>query len=145
MSSTENPLANLSLDASFYKPSAQEVEFFKNQTGIQEDEELKDHIITVQKEAWAVGSSYFCVVYLTLILNLGQTVPLHSCFQFHQVYKLIYTIPSVVKAVYRLGITLHPLYKDLLKLGKERPGAIFLELGCCCKNFELRARPAVTL
>ena len=22
-------------------------------------------------------------------------------------------------------------YKDLLKLGKERPGALFLDIGCC--------------
>ncbi|KAI0684950.1 hypothetical protein BC835DRAFT_578409 [Cytidiella melzeri] len=31
----------------------------------------------------------------------------------------------------RLKISLFPWYKDLLRLGRERPGALFLDLGCC--------------
>lgn len=29
-----------------------------------------------------------------------------------------------------------PAYKQLLKLGKERKGAIFLDIGCCCERYE---------
>lgn len=31
----------------------------------------------------------------------------------------------------RLKLNRFPAYQDLLKLGKERPGALFLDLGCC--------------
>lgn len=48
-------LAELELDPSLYKPDPNEIEFFKSQTGIQDDEELKKHIISVQKEAWEVS------------------------------------------------------------------------------------------
>ena len=34
----------------------------------------------------------------------------------------------------RLKISRFPAYQDLLKLGKERPGALFLDLACCVGN-----------
>lgn len=45
------------LDPSLYAPTMEEVAFFKAQTGIETDEELKEHILKVQKEAWDVSSS----------------------------------------------------------------------------------------
>lgn len=48
------PLAELALDPTLYNPTAEEVVFFKSQTGIESDEELKEHILAVQKEAWDV-------------------------------------------------------------------------------------------
>ncbi|KZT41365.1 hypothetical protein SISSUDRAFT_981979 [Sistotremastrum suecicum HHB10207 ss-3] len=33
-----------------------------------------------------------------------------------------------------LKISRHPIYQDVLKLGKERPGAILLDIGCCFGN-----------
>ena len=42
-------------DPSLYNPEPHEVEFFKSQTGIEDDEELKEHVIAVQKEAWEVS------------------------------------------------------------------------------------------
>ena len=61
MSETPTPsggrLPHLKLDPSLYNPQPHEVEFFKAQTGIQDDEELKAHVIAVQKEAWDVSSS----------------------------------------------------------------------------------------
>ena len=50
-------LPNLKLDPSLYNPQQHELEFFKEQTGIEDDEELKAHILAVQKEAWEVSSS----------------------------------------------------------------------------------------
>ena len=34
----------------------------------------------------------------------------------------------------RLKISRFPAYKTLLKLGQERPGALFLDLACCVGN-----------
>ena len=49
-------LPNIKLDPSLYNPQPHEVEFFKERTGIEDDEELKAHILAVQKEAWEVSS-----------------------------------------------------------------------------------------
>lgn len=49
-------LPHLKLDPSLYNPQPHEIEFFKAQTGIENDEELKAHIFAVQKEAWEVSS-----------------------------------------------------------------------------------------
>ncbi len=45
------------LDDRFYHLEDKEAEFLKEQTGIQDDEELKQHIIKVQEKAYAVGDS----------------------------------------------------------------------------------------
>lgn len=34
----------------------------------------------------------------------------------------------------RLQISRVPAYTQLLELGRARPDAIFLEVGCCCKS-----------
>lgn len=47
----------LELDPSLFKPTPDEVDFFKTMTGIQDFEELKDHILRVQKEAYEVRHS----------------------------------------------------------------------------------------
>lgn len=44
------------LDPDFYRPTEAEVAFFKCQTGIDDDEELKEHIVKIQHEAWDVRS-----------------------------------------------------------------------------------------
>lgn len=36
--------------------------------------------------------------------------------------------------VHRLKISKFPAYTQLLKLGKDRPGALYLELACCVGN-----------
>ena len=51
---TEDMLAKLQLDGSLYSLTPEESAFFKQQTGIQGDEELKRHVLEVQKEAWDV-------------------------------------------------------------------------------------------
>lgn len=45
------------LNPDFYRPTVEEVAFFKAQTGIQGEEELKQHILKIQQEAWDVGSA----------------------------------------------------------------------------------------
>ncbi|EED81259.1 predicted protein [Postia placenta Mad-698-R] len=88
------------LDASFYRLSGEELQFFKSQTGIQDEEELKKHIMNIQQEAWEVHP-YPCI----------------RGFAFT-----------------RLKISRLPAYQQLLILGKEREGAIFLDIGCCFGN-----------
>ena len=47
-------MPHLTLDPELYTPEPHEIEFLKAQTGIEGDEELKKHVLTVQKEAWEV-------------------------------------------------------------------------------------------
>lgn len=86
--------------ASSYSLQGPELEFFKAQTGIQDEEELKKHVVHVQQEAWKVHQ-YGCI------------------------RGFVFT---------RFKISRLPAYKQLLKLGKEREGAIFLDVGCCFGN-----------
>ncbi|KAL5498070.1 hypothetical protein ACEPAH_3001 [Sanghuangporus vaninii] len=88
------------LDPSLYAPSQEEVDFLKSQTRIEDDEELKQHVLTVQKEAWELVR-YRCI----------------QSFGF-----------------LTLKISNLPPYQDLLKLGRERQGAIFLDIGCAFGN-----------
>ena len=50
------PYKNLTLDPSLYEPTPEAVDFFKKVTGISDDDELKQHVLAVQKEAWEVRS-----------------------------------------------------------------------------------------
>ncbi|KAL5498700.1 hypothetical protein ACEPAH_2055 [Sanghuangporus vaninii] len=104
---TGSRLPTVKLDPSLYNPSREEIDFMKGQTGIEDEEELKQHVISVQKEAWDVVN-YKCI----------------QSFGFM-----------------RLRMSRLPMYQDLLKLGKERPGAIFLDYACC---FGSDARKAIS-
>ena len=44
-----------SLQKQYYKITPEQADFFKAQTGITSDEELKQHIIAVQEAAYKVG------------------------------------------------------------------------------------------
>ncbi|KAN0087679.1 hypothetical protein V8E55_006300 [Tylopilus felleus] len=88
------------LDPSLYTLSAESSAFFKSTTGIHDDNELKEHILNVQAQAYAV-------------------VP-YPCIR-----SLSFT---------RLKISRMPTYKNVLKLGRERKGALLLDMGCCFGN-----------
>ncbi|KAA1468044.1 hypothetical protein DENSPDRAFT_770644 [Dentipellis sp. KUC8613] len=90
----------LPLDESLYQLTEEEIAFYKDQTGIQDEDELKKHIVACQAEAYKVAP-YPCIRSFSFV---------------------------------RLKISRLPAYKDLLKLGKERKGAIFLDIGCCFGN-----------
>ncbi|KAI0066450.1 hypothetical protein BV25DRAFT_1380752 [Artomyces pyxidatus] len=97
---TFSPKYHLPLDHSLYSLSEDESAFFKEQTGIQGDAELKQHILNIQAEAYAVHP-YPCIhLFSWTRLKIARLSP----------------------------------YPDLLKLGKERKGAIFLDIGCCFGN-----------
>jgi hypothetical protein len=54
MSAAEKALIRLPLDESLYSLNPEEKTFFKSQTGIDDDDALRDHILAVQKKAYAV-------------------------------------------------------------------------------------------
>ncbi|KAF8640237.1 hypothetical protein AX16_010133 [Volvariella volvacea WC 439] len=86
------------LEESLYSIVKEEAkEFLKAATGIQDDGELKRHIIDVQKKAYAVYG-YPCI----------------RCFSFANT-----------------EMTNLPAYSQALQLAEERPGALFLDIGCC--------------
>ncbi|TFY70109.1 hypothetical protein EVJ58_g47 [Rhodofomes roseus] len=74
--------------------------FLKRRTGIQDEEQLKAHILQVQTDAFAVHK-YRCVQNFSFL---------------------------------KLKISRLPAYGQLLKLGREREGAVFLDIGCCFGN-----------
>ena len=55
MSETMLKAWDKALDASFYAPDEEEKVFMREATGIQDDEELKNHIMTVQAKAYKVN------------------------------------------------------------------------------------------
>ncbi|KIK76682.1 hypothetical protein PAXRUDRAFT_835266 [Paxillus rubicundulus Ve08.2h10] len=80
-----NPDKVLTLQGEFYKITPQQSEFFKQQTGITDDDELKRHILSVQAEAYKVapypgimGFSFISLLLKRLpagedVINIGLT------------------------------------------------------------------------
>ncbi|KAH9839180.1 uncharacterized protein C8Q71DRAFT_748368 [Rhodofomes roseus] len=97
-------------DRAFYEKlyylHPEELAFFTAQTGITDEEELKQHIMSVQADALKV-TPYTCI----------------RAFAFT-----------------KLVASRIPAYEQAIKLGKEREGAILLDIGCC---FGVDVRKAV--
>ncbi|KAG2361435.1 hypothetical protein BDR07DRAFT_1485931 [Suillus spraguei] len=77
------------LDTNLYSLSSKQAEFFKAQTGIDGDEDLKKHILEV--------APYPCIhafLFLRYMFNLS-------------------------------------VYEQILELGRKRPDAVLLDIGCC--------------
>ncbi|EKM48875.1 uncharacterized protein PHACADRAFT_266025 [Phanerochaete carnosa HHB-10118-sp] len=91
------------LDEKFYDDA--ETEFISELTGIKDPDELKKHVLQVQREVYAVHP-YPCI-----------------------------RLCGFVKT----RISRFPTYKDLLQLGRDRPGALFLDIGCGVGNDTRRA------
>ncbi|KIK79942.1 hypothetical protein PAXRUDRAFT_833842 [Paxillus rubicundulus Ve08.2h10] len=86
----------LALQEQHYKITPSQAEFFKAQTGITDDKELKQHIFEVQEAAYKVAP-YPCIVgFVFLHCQLAQVQG----------------------------------YNDILSIGRTRPDAIFLDIGC---------------
>ena len=58
MSITHRPRWDLPLDTSLYAPDEEEKAFMKTTTGIQDDEELKAHILGIQTKAFTVRGGF---------------------------------------------------------------------------------------
>ncbi|KAG2153710.1 uncharacterized protein EDB93DRAFT_1239663 [Suillus bovinus] len=84
-------------DTSLYSLSSEQAEFFKAQTGIDDDEDLKRHILEVQAKAYKVAP-YPCIRSFVFL---------------------------------RLNISNLSVYEHILELGRKRPNAVLLDIGCC--------------
>ncbi|KAM5539468.1 hypothetical protein V8D89_006920 [Ganoderma adspersum] len=109
MSSTaEEAKENSSLTAldtglHLYDMDEQGLTFIKAETGIEDEEELKKHILAVRAEGYSIHP-YPCLMRFTFL---------------------------------QLRLARLPAYRQLLALGKERKGPIFLDIGCCF-GYDLR-------
>ncbi|KAF8488519.1 hypothetical protein JB92DRAFT_3090780 [Gautieria morchelliformis] len=88
------------LDPPTYHLDEDQLAFFKSQTGIQDEHELRNHILEVQAEAYAV-------------------------YPYPCIWRLTFT---------HFKISRYTAYDAVLRLGRERQGALLLDLGCCFGN-----------
>ncbi|PSS37141.1 hypothetical protein PHLCEN_2v1014 [Hermanssonia centrifuga] len=102
----------------WYSLDSAEEEFFMTQTGIQDPAELKKHILAVQAKACEVCHERHVNTSAKPIISYPG--PLMRCV--------------LVGRVCSLKIARLPAYGKLLKVGKERKGALFLDIGCCLGN-----------
>ncbi|KAF5359218.1 hypothetical protein D9756_003136 [Leucocoprinus leucothites] len=99
----------------------QETHFFKSLTGIQDDEELKQHIIKVQKKAYQVCQ------------EPGKPYSSNKTFK-------TYPYPCIaIFAFTSLRSSRLPGYNQALELSRTRSDPIFLDLGCCFGNILRKA------
>lgn len=118
-----------------YTLKEDEIAFFKQESGITDDQALKEHILKVQSDAYAVSRKLKAIVVVLIVVSdlTDLSVPMHQTFRFRNVssnFRLF--LIHFSSSFGRLKISRYPFYKDVLKLGKERPGAILLDIGCCC-------------
>ncbi|KAJ7206521.1 hypothetical protein GGX14DRAFT_637452 [Mycena pura] len=90
------------------------LEFLKSQTGIDDAGELKKHILPIQAKAYEVRE--FPMILSSTIAQDIQTFSYTCIRQF---------------AFARLRVSKLPAYFQAMALLRERPDAIFLDLGCC--------------
>ena len=81
-----NPIIT-ELDPSLYAPSREEIDFLKSQTKIEDEEELKQHVLAIQKEGWTVGPNGIQVLQEadSNMMMLDRQVPVHSSFRVYNV------------------------------------------------------------
>ncbi|OBZ78828.1 hypothetical protein A0H81_00367 [Grifola frondosa] len=89
------------LTEDIYSLDEKELEFMRSQTGIQDERLLKEHILKVQAEAYAIHP-------------------------YHCIRRFAFTKLKLARLAFG--------YEQLLKLGRERDHAIFLDIGCCFGN-----------
>jgi len=125
---SETRLRTLPLDDTLLELHPKEEAFFKSETGIQDTEELRKHILGIQEDAYKVS-------------RCSRTDQVNSTRGSNIVFRAqTYPYPCIRGFGFtKIGIARTPAYPSVLGLAKNRPGAIFLDMGCCCKDrFVLR-------
>jgi hypothetical protein len=120
---TETRRRTLDLDETLLELNPGEEAFFKSETGIQDTEELRRHIIEVQEDAYKVS-------------RCSRTDQIKSTQGSNILLRVqVYPYPCVRGFRFtRLRIARTPAYPHVLELGKGRPDPIFLDIGCCRKD-----------
>ena len=121
-SEAEKLLRSLPPDGSFLALDHETEKFFKEETGIQDGEELKRHIIKVQQEAYEVSPG-------------TSADPAHLPGGGNVVFRSqVFPYPCIRAFRFaKLKIAAMTVYPRVLELLKNRPEAIFLDIGCCSK------------
>lgn len=123
------------VDPSLYALAGDDLRFFKAQTGIEDDEELKEHVLAVQKEAYQVRLFDFSAA--CGCVNLGSTadlaVPLHLLVQLHSVCSRCIDVFGWLKDLARSRVAKFPIFKEAIALAQDKD-ALFLDLACCCAS-----------
>ncbi|CCM06727.1 uncharacterized protein FIBRA_09021 [Fibroporia radiculosa] len=134
-----NVLEGGALDEQYYNLQEDELAFFKAQTGIQNEGELKRHIMKAQEDAYKSDVwSGVLRPYEAHFSTKGKGMSHHFdamlttldpvCRSIHIRVSAALLSPSILK------ISRLPAYKQLLELGQKRAGAMFLDIGCCFGN-----------
>lgn len=121
----EAMLRVLPLDGSLLVLDPETESFYKAETGIQDIEELRKHIIGLQEEAFKVNH---CPSANLALLQVGNIVFCIQVFPYPCIYGFKFAKVKVAKI---------PAYPSIFELLKNRPGAIFLDIGCCGTNLFL--------
>ncbi|PPQ90998.1 hypothetical protein CVT25_013923 [Psilocybe cyanescens] len=109
MSIYADPTKTPSLESSLYHLQHDERQFFQLLTGINDDNELRDHILAVQSKAYQIYG-YACILY-----------------RFRHA-----TLRALILS--RLKIARLPGYLKALKLLEQHKHPILLDIGCCFGN-----------
>ena len=124
------------VDESLYSLTSEEAVFFKSQTGIDDDETLKQHILAIQKKAyeackhhWQGRSSTHNIPSIGLPLSLYLVLWLYQVRRpvTHRLHRHAHD-PG-----FRMKIARMPIYPSVLELCQVRQDAILLDIGCCCE------------
>ena len=82
------------LDASLYRLEGKDLDFYRRETGIEDEELLREHILLVQSKAFDVspclGFLIVPVLTLTSLGSEGVPVHMHPDFRFLDVKELSY-------------------------------------------------------
>jgi len=123
-------------DTSLYCITPDEAAFFKSQTGIDNDEDLKRHVLEVQAKAYKASQSdrtspqsYTSNPTECRLHHILVSMVLPFCGTFGQHMHRTYSVTMP-----RLNVSTYSVYEHILKLGRERPNAILLDIGCCCAS-----------
>ena len=119
----ESDFRTLHLDSTWLELNPGEEAFFKLETGIQDTEELRKHIIDIQRDAYKVS---FC----TRDDWIKSTPGTNTMF-----WVQVHPYPCIQGFGFTaIGICRMPAYPRVFELGKNRSDAIFLDVGCCSKD-----------
>ena len=165
MTSVPAPLRRpaVAIDDDHFDLDATERAFFRAQTGIHNDDELKAHIKKIQAEAYEVRLSSECfyyqfsyIIFCPLLPSVGRSktlissivdrhfavasLPMYRPLSLYEVGSCLFVTqltkgPLMKSLVCRNRSRISSLlaYEQLLRIGRDREDAIYLEMGCCCK------------
>jgi hypothetical protein len=85
-----DPLRRPPLDNQLYFLSLDALDFFKSQTGIEDEDSLREHILTVQKKAYEVGRPDLSTNQQTFNRHPDLRLPMHPQLFVHEVRHVIF-------------------------------------------------------